>query len=212
MYAFIRSRIFAGTVAFVAWGALVLQYALLIGATWGDIGALLGTLRFFSFFTILSNLLVALVATSAWIDRDPGARAFLHRPRVRGAAALCVSLTCGIYFFVLAATWSPHGAQLLADVGLHYAVPALYVVWWTGAVPHGRLVWTDALRWLAIPALFLGWTLLRGALLHEYPYPFVNVGALGLVAVLRNALGIGLLFVLAGLALVAFDRNAGAKT
>jgi len=200
------ARRFAAVIALLAWGALVLQYALLIGATLDGIGPLLGTLRYFSFFTILSNLLVALVASAAAAgDAAPRLR-FFARADVRGCAALAIAITCAIYYFVLAATWAPQGAQLLADVLLHYAVPLLYVGWWIACAPHGRLGWSDPLRWLLFPLAFFAWTLLRGAWLHEYPYPFVDVDALGFAAVLGNALVIGGLFAVAGVALVAVDR------
>ena len=195
-------RSFAALIALVAWSALALQYVLLIELTRQGIGPLLATLRYFSFFSILSNLLVAATTTAAVL----GAQSWLARPRVRGAAALCIAVTCGVYYFVLARTWTPHGAQLLANVALHYVVPPLYLIWWGTCVPHGRLAWADALRWLLLPLVFLGWTLARGAWLHEYPYPFVNVDVLGMAGVLRNALALGVLFLLVGLVLVAFDQ------
>ena len=202
-------RRFAAVIALVAWVALVLQYGLLVDLTRNDIGPLLATLRFFSFFTVLSNLLVALTTTFAVVVPRSAIGEWLTRPRARGAAALCIGITCAIYFFVLASTWAPQGAQLVADVMLHYIVPVLYLLWWVACVPHTRLVWSDAARWLLLPLAFLVWTLVRGAWLHEYPYPFVNVDTLGVATVARNALGIGVLFLVVGLALIAFDRGAG---
>lgn len=201
-------RPFATAVALLAWAALILQYVLLIDATLGDIGPWYGTLRFFSFFTILSNLLVALVASAALAGEAAPVLGFFARPRARGCAALSISITCAIYYFVLAATWAPEGAQLLADVLLHYAVPVAYVTWWIACAAHGRLGWSDPLRWLLFPLAFLLWTLLRGAWLHEYPYPFIDVDALGMTTVLRNSVAIGGLFALAGIGFVAVDRFA----
>ena len=201
------TRAFAAAIAAIAWSALILQYVLLLDATRVDLGPLQATLRFFSFFTVLSNLLVALTTSCALAATHSTPDRFLGGDRVRGAAVLCIGVTCGIYHFVLAATWFPHGAQRVADVVLHYLVPALYVLWWLACAAHGRLVWSDALRWLLLPLAFLLWVLLRGGEVHEYPYPFLDVDALGLGTVLRNAFAIGALFLLAGLALVAFDRG-----
>lgn len=201
------ARSCAAVIALIAWAALALQYALLIAMTSADIGPLLATLRFFSFFTVLSNLLVALTTTSAFVAPSSAAGEWLSQPRVRGAAALCIAITCAVYFFVLASTWAPQGAQLVADLTLHYVVPALYVLWWTVCVAHPRLVWRDALRWMMVPLAFLIWTLARGAWLHEYPYPFVDVDALGLATVARNACGLGLLFFAVGLLFIALDRR-----
>lgn len=200
-------RRFALVIALVAGSALLLQYILLIAATRDDIGPWFGTLRYFSFFTILGNLAAALAAAAAWHGGSTSWQRFFRRARVQGGAALCIAIVCAIYHVLLASTWSPQGLQRVADLGLHYIVPALYVFWWVAWVPHGRLRWSDPLRVLAFPAAFLGWTLLRGAWLHEYPYPFVDIDRLGLAAVLRNATAIALLFVAAGMLLVAFDRS-----
>jgi hypothetical protein len=199
-------RRFALAIAIVAGSALLLQYVLLIAATWKDIGPLFGTLRYFSFFTILGNLAVALATAAAWHGGDASWQRFFRRAPVQGAAALCIAIVCVIYHVLLASTWSPRGLQRVADLALHYVVPALYLFWWVACVPHGRLRWSDPLRVLAFPAAFLGWTLVRGAWLHEYPYPFIDVDTLGFAVALRNAAAIALLFVAAGLLLVAVDR------
>lgn len=200
-------RSLALVIAVVATSALLLQYALLIAVAWDGVGPWFGTLRYFSFFTILTNLAVALAASAAWRDGDAPWQRFFRSARVQGGTALSIAIVCAIYHFLLASSWSPRGLQRVADLALHYVVPALFVGWWLACVPHGRLGWTDPLRMLPFPAAFLAWSLVRGAWLHEYPYPFIDVDALGYAVVLRNAGVIALLFVAAGLFLVAFDRR-----
>ncbi|WP_036140806.1 Pr6Pr family membrane protein [Luteibacter sp. 9135] len=196
------SHLFALVVAAVAWPALMLQYWLsLWSAPWPE-----ATLRFFSFFTILSNLLVALVAT-AWVTGGSWAPVrFWRGPRVRGLAALSISVTCLVYAAVLQSLWHPMGPELVADRALHYVVPFLFLVWWIALLPHGSLDWGDALRWLGFPVVFLAWTLARGAVVHEYPYPFMDVRHLGYAAVLLNSALVGALFLGLGMGLVAMDR------
>ncbi len=199
-------------VAAVAWSALLLQYVLLIGSTLDTIGPWFATLQFFSFFTILSNLLVALTASCALMPSCALAEArsriglFFSSATVRGGVALNIGVTGLIYFFLLSSTWAPSGLQWLVDKQLHYVVPLLYLTWWLTCVEHRRLRWSDPLRWLLFPAVYLVWTLLRGAWLNEYPYPFVDVGAIGYPGMLRNSAGVGVLFALLGLAIVAVDR------
>jgi len=164
------------------------------------------TVRYFSFFTILSNLLVAVVATSVVTGGNWAPLRFWRQPRVRGLAALCIAVTCLIYTTILAGHWHPQGPQLIADRVVHYLVPFLYLFWWVALLPHGALVWRDALRWLLFPLVFLLWTLLRGAVVHEYPYPFVDAGQLGYAVVALNALMVGAVFVVLGLGLIAIDR------
>ncbi|PTR29918.1 hypothetical protein C8J98_10749 [Luteibacter sp. OK325] len=199
------SNLFAVVVAAVAWPALMLQYWLILWS--GPIGY--ATVRYFSFFTILSNLLVAVVAASAATGGNWAPLRFWRNPRVRGLAALCIAVTCLIYATILAGQWHPQGPQLIADRALHYVLPALYLFWWVVLLPHGTLVWRDALRWLGFPLVYLVWTLLRGAVVHEYPYAFVDADHLGYGGVLVNSLVIALVFVVLGLGLVSIDRVLG---
>lgn len=199
-------RPLAAMLALLAWSTLLLQYLLLMRLALHDVGPWLGTVRFFSYFTILSNLLVALTTTVAWFGSPSMIGRALASARMRGGVALCIGITGAVYCLLLASTWAPQGLQWWVDASLHYAVPLLYVVWWIVCVPHGQLAWSDALRWLVFPVAYLAWTLLRGAWLHEYPYPFIDVGALGAAVATRNAFGIGALFLLLGLLLVGFDR------
>jgi hypothetical protein len=196
------SNFFAIVVAAVAWSALMLQYWLILWS--GPVGY--ATVRYFSFFTILSNLLVAVVATSAATGGNWAPLRFWRKPRVRGLAALCIAVTCLIYVTILAGQWRPQGPQLIADRALHYVLPLLYLFWWVVLLPHGTLVWRDALRWLWFPLVFFAWTLLRGAIVHEYPYAFIDVDHLGYGTALTNALMVGVVFVVLGLGLVAIDR------
>jgi hypothetical protein len=196
------SNLFAVVVAAVAWPALMLQYWLILWS--GPIGY--ATVRYFSFFTILSNVLVAVVAASAATGGNWAPLRFWRKPRVRGLAALCIAVTGLIYVVVLAGQWHPQGPQLIADRALHYVLPILYLFWWVVLLPHGTLVWRDALGWLWFPLIYLAWILLRGAAVHEYPYSFVDADHLGYGTVLLNSLMIGMVFVVLGLGLVAIDR------
>ena len=137
-----------------------------------------------------------------------GARsAFFTRADVRGAVALYIGVTGTIYVTILRHLWQPQGAQWWADIGLHYATPLSYLAWWTLGVRHGALQWRDVLRWLLFPLAYLLWSLARGAWVHEYPYPFIDVDALGWALVLRNAAGVRLVFVALGAIAVAVDRR-----
>lgn len=207
----IRSPVRASAlvVAAVATFALVLQYVLLVRGTLDTIGPVLATVRFFTYFTILSNLLVWLVTASCGLAPESAWGRWFARPVVRGGVALYIGVTLSIYATILHALWEPQGAQWWADSSLHYAVPVLYLLWWVVAVPHGALRWSDTLRWLLFPLVYVCWVFVRGAWVHEYPYPFLDLGVLALPAVLRNCLGVFALFLLFGAVLVMVDRWRG---
>ena len=198
----VASRTCAALVGLLALSALTLQYILLVQLTRDTIGVGLGTLRFITYFTILSNIAVALVAFTAASAR-PG---FFAQARVRGAVALYIGVTGSIYFFILRHLWQPQGAQWWADTALHYAVPLLYLSWWGLCAPHGVLRWHALPRWLLFPLAYLGWVLLRGAWVHEYPYPFLDLAVLDGATVARNIVGVFAVFVVAGGMLLLADR------
>jgi hypothetical protein len=167
------------------------------------------TVRFFSYFTILSNLLVLLVTASAALAPESASGSWFAGPVVRGGVALYIGVTMGIYATVLRQLWEPQGAQWWADSGLHYAVPTLYLAWWLFAVPHGALRWMHVPRWLLFPAGYLCWVFVRGAWAREYPYPFLDLAARDLPAVLRSCAGVFALFLVLGAVLVVVDRWRG---
>lgn len=197
-------RASAAAVAVLAAAALVLQYVLIVQNRSGVLGgAGWATLEYFSYFTILSNLIVLVVATSFARGAAPS---WWASASARGAAALYIGVTGGIYALVLSGLWAPTGLQWLADVALHYAVPLAYLGWWLLVAPHGGLTAIDALRWLAFPLAYVGWVFMRGNWLQAWPYPFMDVDALGLGVVLRNSAVVCALFVAGAFALIGIDR------
>lgn len=195
-------RRFAALIAATSAAALLLQYVLLLQLTRDTVGPWLGTLRFFSYFTILSNLAVVAVTWTAFRKGD----GWFARARIRGAVALYIGVTGIVYFLILRHLWQPQGWQWWADSGLHYAVPALYLLWWIAAVPHGALTLGDAAAWLLFPLAYCAYALLRGAWLGEYPYPFLDAAQLGYPRTLLNALGVTLGFLIVAGVLLMLDR------
>lgn len=200
-------RWLAALTCIVSLASLLLQYVILIRGTLDTVGPAFATVRFFSYFTILSNVLVVLVTSTAVATTKAHATRFFARADVRGAAALYIGVTGTIYFTILRHLWQPQGAQWWADTGLHYATPLLYLAWWVLGASHGAVQWRDVARWLLFPLAYLLWSFARGAWVHEYPYPFIDVDALGWALVLRNAAGVLLVFTALGAILVAVDRR-----
>ncbi|TQM12979.1 hypothetical protein FB548_1833 [Pseudoxanthomonas sp. 3HH-4] len=200
-------RTFSALVGLLALAALVLQYVLILRLTRDNVGVVLGTVRFVTYFTILSNIAVALVAFAA----AKGQSGFFVQAHVRGAVALYIGVTGSIYFFILRHLWQPQGAQWWADSGLHYAVPLAYWAWWLTCVPHGALRWRDVTGWLLFPLVYVAWVFLRGAWVGEYPYPFIDVGQLGWTRVGINALGVMGVFIVLGLVVAGLDRALGRR-
>lgn len=204
------TAIFRAGVATLAWFALGLQYGLLVGDP-GPPGPLVSTLNFFSYFTILTNILVALAMTLALMPGERGLTGFFKRAQTRAAIALYIAVVVGVYVVVLRHLWDPQGWRLVADRLLHYALPALYLIDWAVLAPKGELRFRQAAVWLVYPAAFGVYTLARGAIDGFYPYPFLDAGALGYGQALANVAGLLALFAGGGAGVVALgqalDRN-----
>lgn len=189
--------------------ALVLQTILVIqGGRVLDETAIppLGTrlLRLVSYFTIQSNVLVAVVSAALAVNPARDGRVFRV---LRLDAVVAIAVTGVVHVVLLAPLLDLHGADALADALLHKVVPLLTVIGWLAFGPRPRVSRRTIGLALIWPVLWLLYTLLMGELNGWYPYPFVDVGQLGLGAVLLNCAGVTLLF-LALFALVAFaDRR-----
>jgi hypothetical protein len=208
-----RSRVtlvWRSVFAVVGWAALGLQYGLMIsGQPAAEVAT--RTLNFFSFFTILTNLLVAVALTLPAIGAGTRPGRWAASEGLRAGVTMYAVVVGLVYHFLLHATWNPQGWSYVANIALHYIMPAAILIDWLAFTPNGRLRWIDAGKWLAFPLLYGGWTLLHGALSGWYPYWFIDAGELGLGRTLLNFGGLLAFFGVIGLIVVAIDRTLGRR-
>ncbi|WP_266156468.1 Pr6Pr family membrane protein [Dyella silvatica] len=202
-----RYRAFAATAALLEWLALALQLYLSIQITnESGQGAWAGVWIYFGFFTTLTNLLVALALTAtAWGPRGQLSR-FLGRPSVYTCIAMSIVVVGALYNALLRQLWHPEGWQLVADVILHDIMPVLFLLYWWFAVPKKNLHWRQLGYWLLYPAAYFLYVLARGAVNGWYPYPFLDVSALGYAQVWIDGLAVLLAFVVVAVLLIALGR------
>ncbi len=166
--------------AFLGWTAVLVQFVLMLANRQAEIGETV--IRFFSFFTILTNTLVAAYFTA----RLTGGENFLTRPGSVTAITAFILIVGIVYQVVLRGIWSPTGLQRLVDELLHSVNPVYMLVYFSlfsGPEDHRfRPVW----RWLLYPVIYFVWVIARGGISGFYPYPFVNVDELGYGATMLN--------------------------
>jgi hypothetical protein len=197
----------AGVPAVLAWFGLALQlYLVIMKAQANGTPVATAIVNYFSYFTILTNLLVAVVLTASLCEQKSGAPKFFATPSVQSAAAVSIVLVCAVYSLQLRQLWNPGGWQKVADIVLHDVMPVLYVLYWLVFVPKDTLRLADLPRWLAYPGLYLIYTLIRGALTARYPYPFLDVAKIGYAGVAINAVILLAAFSGAGLLFLAIGR------
>ncbi len=185
--------------------AVILQGSISIGLRISNGHNLVDALVFFfTYFTILTNLMLVAIYMSTLVDwRWLG---WWRSPVTRGMMVGAIVLVMVFYHLLLAGLWAPQGWAKVADTALHYGAPVLYVAWWLAFQPKGSLRFGD-IGWMLLPiALWLVWTMLRGAVVGEYPYPILEANRLGYVQVVLNCLVV--LAALVGLfaIVICFDR------
>jgi hypothetical protein len=187
--------------------ALILQYVLVLMGEAGP-DPVRRTLNFFSYFTVLTNVLVALAFLAPTFFSQTPLGKFFARPTVRTAITIYIIIVSALVFFILRHLTNLQGLDFVADMLLHYVLPALFVFDWVFFVPKGSLKWQEMFGWLGYPIAYLAWTFIHGALSGFYPYPFLNTEVLGVGRVLLNELGLLILFFAVGMALIALGRFA----
>lgn len=188
-------------VALAAATGLVLHYIVVLGHD-GEVAV--RSIRFLSYFTILTNILVTATALGIAIGRGRWSR-YVARPAWRTATMLYILVVALIYHLLLRHITLPGAVGWTANMLVHQMVPAGWMLCWLVFPPHGGIDRAAPWRWLLYPLLFAAWTLVHGAVGGWYPYPFMDVAASGYPAVIANILGIGLVFLLLGHALRAID-------
>ena len=127
--------------------------------------------NFFSYFTIQSNVIgavVLLVGALRW--RGPGS------PRwdlVRGASALNLTVTY-VVFALLLADINVDTRLAWVNTVVHGIFPIAVMVDWVLDPPATEVSTRGSLTWLAYPLAWLAYTMVRGPIAGWYPYPFLD--------------------------------------
>lgn len=198
---------YATVAAVLGWFGLAVQLYLILIARWEDHASVMGGLvKFFSFFTVLTNVLVASALTCAITDRHSAGHRLFRSPSVCAGITVSIVLVGIAYNLLLRHLWHPEGWQRLADELLHDIMPLGFLIYWWLYVPSGTLRLKHVLLWIAYPVVYFAYVLLRGDLIGDYVYPFIDVGTLGFTAAFINALGVLAGFVGMGLLLWGVDK------
>jgi hypothetical protein len=165
-----------------------------------------GPTRFFSYFTIQSNLIG--VAAFVWLLANGLRPRRRGLERLRGAATVYLTVTFAVVIVLL----SEADVQLdllWVDVVLHKVFPIVVVIDWLIDPPQVRLGLRDGLVWLVYP---IGWALLtmaRGAVDDWYPYPFLDPANGGYASVALTIVAITIAFFALSGGFIALGRWRG---
>lgn len=124
---------------------------------------------FFSYFTVLSNIL----ATFVFLYFGLGLKKNNLINKLYGPSVLYMTITGVIFWTIL------RNHHLVATVPwitmvMHGVMPIIVFLGWILFRPKIKLDYKDALVWQIFPLLFVIYTLIRGPFAHWYPYFFLN--------------------------------------
>lgn len=172
---------------------LVLQFILMLQTRQAALPESL--IRFFSFFTILSNIMVVIFFTGHLLPASKKLNNFVNKNEA--ATAMCMYiLTVGVVYQTILRQPIPlQGWPRIADDILHLYIPLLMLVYWMVFISSKKIDTKTIPYWLIYPAFYLVYTLVRGSIVKFYPYPFVNVDVLGYGKVWFNSALLVLFFV-----------------
>lgn len=167
--------------------------------------------NFFGFFTNLSNIFAAVVLLvgALWLLQGRKPDASRAEDTVRGASVVAIVIV-GIVYGVLLRNEDLGSLLPWINIVVHFITPAAVLLDWLYAPPQSAISVKQLRYWLIYPLLYLIYTLVRGAAVGWYPYPFLNpskAGGAGGVAL--HCLAIFIAFVLVGWLLItaANSRN-----
>ena len=203
------ARRFHALTAAVAIVAVVLQLVLVIrgGQVLDEVRppALgLRLARFVAYFTVQSNVLVALASVTLALDPARDTRVWRV---LRLAGVVGITVTGLVHFLLLRPLLDLDGADWAADKLLHMVVPVLALAGWVAFGPRPRITLREVGWALAWPVAWLGVTLSVGALSGWYPYPFLDHREDGAAAVVVASVGVTLLFLALFAAAAWLDRR-----
>ncbi len=165
--------------------------------------AIVRFLNTFTYFTILSNIIVIVTCTMLVFGLHRTSTAF-RTFRVFGIVA--ITITGLVYNIVLAPLSHPEGLALIENTMVHIITPVLAVAGWLIFGPRNpfRIKYVG---WaMVIGLVWIAFTLVRGAMIHWYPYPFVDVDEIGYLMVVINCTAILIFAALLALAVLGLDK------
>ncbi|MDN3587783.1 Pr6Pr family membrane protein [Pedobacter aquatilis] len=189
----------------IIWFALGLQFKLSLALKSGDV---LSTLAIFlSYFTVLTNILCALCLSSILLFKNQLLGKFFTKPSTLTAITIYIMVVGIIYNFALRGLIEIHGWDAVANELLHVVNPLLFLGFWLFFVDKSTLNYKQAFPWLIYPLCYVFMTVIRGAIIQEYPYPFINVVKLGYPKAILNTAIIMLVFWLLSLIFIFIGKR-----
>jgi len=172
--------------ALLTWFAIILQFYLLLVNRISPLGETI--VQFFSYFTILTNILLAVYFTTQGFAPGSAIGKIFASPAKATAITVYITLVGLSYQVLLRHIWNPQGWSMVADELLHSVIPLYAFLLWLFRTPKEDLKVSMLWSWGLYPLIYFILILLSGAFSGFYPYYFIDVAKLGYKQVVLHSL------------------------
>ncbi|MFT7129649.1 MAG: hypothetical protein ACI89U_001766 [Gammaproteobacteria bacterium] len=166
-----------------------------------------GLIRLLSYFTIQSNIMVGFVAVAAVMSHPPKWLKWWRGDSVKAAVSLYITVTGAVHFILLQGSIDYQGWQSVGNICHHYITPILMPLYWLLSRQPKTMSARNIPAWLVFPIVYLLYWLIRGPIVGNYPYFFLDVDKFGYGQVAINCALLTLFFSLLAGMLIAVDRK-----
>ena len=197
-------KTFAILIAVVSWFAVIAQFLLMMENRTASVPETI--IRFFSFFTILTNTLVAIFFTARSLHLR-----VTYKRGVLTAVTIYIFMVGIVYQFLLRHLWHFTGLQLVVNELLHTLNPLLVILFWYSYEKKSGVKYGQIKSWVIYPLVYLIYIMFRGSFSGFYPYPFVDVTTIGLQRTLLNSGLLVFFFIIIAILFVTIGKKTARK-
>jgi hypothetical protein len=200
-------RTFAALIAILALAGLVMQFEFaIVNPATQDVSVAERIVRYFSFFTVVSNWIIAIITAAIAIAPESRFSRRVKNGTVLTAAAVYISIVAVVYSLFLRSVVNAQSLHAISDHIVHDIVPPLFVLYWLIYAKKNDVQWLDPVKWLIVPVLYTAYSLLHGAFDNWYPYWFADVTKLGYPTALKNSGFVLIAFLIFGFIFAAIAK------
>ncbi|WP_316798712.1 Pr6Pr family membrane protein [Pedobacter frigidisoli] len=202
----LAAKIYATATTMIVCFSIVLQFVIsLKQANYNYVE----TLKIFlSFFTVTTNMIVGSCFLVISIFPKGKIGAFFRSPSTITAITVYIVVVGLIYNLLLRGLVVQEGWSRVADELLHVLSPLLVLIFWIFFVDKSTLRYSSAKQWLIYPLAYIAFVVVRGLIINQYPYPFINVVNLGYPKAIVNAFFCVVLFWLLSVLLIWIGKRS----
>ena len=165
------------------------------------------TINHFSYFTILTNLLVGVFFIAQLVNEHNKFRMFFSSTKTTIAICVYIFLVGLIFNLMLRKIYHPSGWEGVNNNLLHVFIPIFMIVYAWYFTSKEKLAYLNIAYWTIYPTVYVVYLLVKGYFMHFYQYPFFNLDELGYEKVLIQAVILLIVLVILSFAFIFINNK-----